>query len=58
MMRMAIAENESISNNATGEFIRLFPIMLPATSASLNERLTFLKIILMSMNRNLLYLQQ
>lgn len=43
MMRMAIAENESISNNATGEFIRLFPIMLPATSASLNERLTFLK---------------
>ena len=43
MMRMAIAENESISNNATGEFIRLFPSMLPATSASLNERLTFLK---------------
>lgn len=43
MMRMAIAENESISNNAIGEFVRLFPIMLPATSAPLNERLKFLK---------------
>ena len=43
MMRMAIAENESISNNATGEFIRLFPIMLPATSATLNDRFMFLK---------------
>lgn len=43
MMRLAMAENESISNNATGEFIRLFPIMLPATSATLNERLNFLQ---------------
>lgn len=43
MMRMAIAENESISNNATGEFVRLFPIILPATSAPLNERLMFIK---------------
>lgn len=43
MMRMAISENESILNNATREFVRLFPIMLPATSASLNERLKFLK---------------
>lgn len=43
MMRMAMAENESILNNATREFVRLFPIMLPATSASLNERLKFLK---------------
>ena len=43
MMRLAMAENESISNNATGEFVRLFPILLPATSATLNERLDFLK---------------
>lgn len=43
MMRLALAENEEISNNATGEFIRLFPVMLPATSANLSIRLKFLQ---------------
>lgn len=43
MMRMAIAEDESILNNSTRDFVRLFPIKLPATSASLNERFLFLK---------------
>lgn len=40
---LAIAENEEISNNATGNFISLFPVMLPATSVSLDTRLKFLQ---------------
>lgn len=43
MLLLAIAENEEISNNATGDFISLFPIMLPATSATLKMRLEFLQ---------------
>lgn len=43
MLRLAIAENEDISNNATGQFKTLFPILLPATSATLEDRLVFLK---------------
>lgn len=43
MMRLALAENENISNNATGVFVSLFPIRLPATEASLDKRLDFLK---------------
>ena len=43
MLRMAIAENEHISNNATGEFVRLFPIYLPATAVDLDTRLDFLR---------------
>lgn len=43
MLRLANAENEHISNNATGQFIGLFPIMLPATEADLTIRLDFLK---------------
>lgn len=43
MLMLAVAENEEISNNATGNFIRLFPIMLPATSVSLDTRLQFLQ---------------
>lgn len=42
MLRLACAENEDISNNATGQFIALFPIYLPATAVSLKERITFL----------------
>lgn len=43
MMRLAQAENEDWANNATSSFSSLFPIILPATSASLSERLNFLK---------------
>lgn len=43
MMRFGLAENEKWDNNATGEFSRLFPIYLPATSISLNDRLIFLQ---------------
>ena len=43
MLRLAQAENEEIGNNATQEFIRLFPVLLPATAVDLNTRLDFLK---------------
>lgn len=43
MMRLAQAENEQIANNATQEFIRLFPVLLPATAVDLETRLSFLK---------------
>lgn len=42
-MRLGLAENEDFGNNATEEFIRLFPIYLPATAASLDSRLQFLQ---------------
>lgn len=38
MMSFAVAENENISNNATGQFLQLFRIQLPGTQASLEER--------------------
>lgn len=42
MMLLGIAENESIGNNATNQFKGLFPVYLPATEVSLDERLEFL----------------
>lgn len=43
MLRLANAENEHISNNATGQFVGLFPVMLPATETDLTTRLDFLR---------------
>lgn len=43
MLQFANAENETWSNNATGEFTRLFTIYLPATSANLERRSLFLE---------------
>ena len=43
MLRLAVAENERWSNNATGDFVSLFPIMLPATAAEFKSRLYFLR---------------
>ena len=43
MLQFANAENETWSNNATGEFTRLFTIYLPATSVNLERRSLFLK---------------
>ena len=43
MLRLAVAENEKWSNNATGDFVGLFPIILPATAADFNSRLAFLR---------------
>lgn len=42
MMKLALAENEEWSNNATSDFCSLFPIYLPATSVSLAVRLDYL----------------
>lgn len=44
--RLALAENESISNNSTGQFLQLFHIFLSGTKADLKARvcvLIFLK---------------
>ena len=43
LLRLGCAENEHISNNATGQFVSLFPVRLPATSVSLQKRLEFLR---------------
>lgn len=42
LLRLGLAENESIGNNATEEFTRLFSCILPATATSLDDRLAFL----------------
>lgn len=42
MLLLGCAEIEEISNNATGQFIALFPIFLPVTAVSLKERIIFL----------------
>lgn len=38
LLLLAAAENETMSNNATGQFLQLFSIRLPGTEATLNER--------------------
>ena len=42
LLRLAIAENESVSNNATGQFKALFPMMLGNTAADGDKRLAVL----------------
>ncbi|MBW3638663.1 MAG: hypothetical protein KY451_02220 [Actinobacteria bacterium] len=42
LMRLAVAENETYGNNATGVFVSLFGAVLPATSASPAQRLAYL----------------
>lgn len=47
MAKFALAENETrISNNATGQFCRLFHIYLSGTQADLSQRLSVLKQLL------------
>ncbi|MCQ2211642.1 MAG: metallophosphoesterase [Paludibacteraceae bacterium] len=41
--KLALAENESISNNATGQFLQLFHILLSGTKANLLSRVIVLK---------------
>lgn len=43
LIRLAIAENEDISNNATGQLIQLFHIALAGTEVGLKDRLVTLK---------------
>lgn len=42
MLRLAVAETEHYSNNATGQFIRLFFMQLAATEVDYNTRISFL----------------
>ena len=42
LLRLAVAENETWSNNATGQFAALFPVILGNTSADGEDRLDFL----------------
>lgn len=44
LLSFAAAENEHISNNASGQFVQLFQVILPGTSASLEQRLKIFKI--------------
>lgn len=43
LAKLAVAENEGISNNATGLFMQLFHLLLSGTQAKLNARLELLK---------------
>lgn len=43
MLRLACSEVEFVSNNATGQFLSVFPVRLPSTSVSLYARLDFLR---------------
>lgn len=42
LLRLALAENETWSNNATGNWVELFGLMLPATAAKPLQRLRYL----------------
>ncbi|MES2063549.1 MAG: hypothetical protein V4456_16600 [Bacteroidota bacterium] len=42
LFKFAAAENEQIGNNATGQFLHLFHIILPGTGADLKQRLALL----------------
>lgn len=42
LLRLALAENEDFSNNATGTWVGLFGTMLPATAAGPETRLAYL----------------
>ncbi|WP_286932958.1 hypothetical protein [Microbacterium sp.] len=43
LLRLALVENESFSNNSTGVWVDLFGTMLPSTAASPAERLAYLR---------------
>ncbi|MDO8733238.1 MAG: hypothetical protein Q7L55_11835 [Actinomycetota bacterium] len=42
LLRLALAENESWSNNATGTWLALFGALLPATAATPSQRMEYL----------------
>jgi hypothetical protein len=46
LLRLAVAENENWSNNATGQFLQLFRIQLSGTQAPPSKRFNFLNSIL------------
>ena len=50
LLRLALAENESIGNNATGQFVELFPVILGNTAADGHARLLLLREVAQSNN--------
>jgi len=50
LLKLALAENESYGNNATGTWIELFGAILPGTAASPNQRLEYLSSLVRSDN--------
>ncbi|GEM_PF-3902172 len=48
LYKLALAENENISNNASSQFSQLFQVYLPGTESSLAERMILLSEILAS----------
>lgn len=52
LAKLAVAENEQISNNATGQFLQLFHLFLSGTQADLKTRITLLQ----SLRENEVYL--
>jgi hypothetical protein len=45
LLRLALAENETYGNNASGTWTELFGTMLPGTAATPSERLAYLHVI-------------
>ena len=43
LARLAIAENEDIANNATGQFVQLFHLYLSGTKANFKQRISLLQ---------------
>lgn len=43
LARLAIAENENIANNATGQFVQLFHLYLSGTKANFKQRISLLQ---------------
>jgi hypothetical protein len=43
LLRLALAENETYANNATGTWVDLFGTMLPGTAATPNQRVDYLR---------------
>jgi predicted MPP superfamily phosphohydrolase len=46
MAQLMLAENESYGNNATGQFLQLFHVVLPGTEANLVERVSLLSLLM------------
>lgn len=46
MVQLMLAENESYGNNATGQFLQLFHVVLPGTEANLVERIHLLSLLM------------
>ena len=50
LLRLAVAENETYGNNATGQFVALFPVVLGNTAADGPARLVLLRDVAQSNN--------